>query len=192
VASAIARLDAYRAERGRPGLCCFALDTELLGHWWYEGMHWLRFVIDEARLQGLALATLPDALDRHEPVVGRPLAESTWGRPKNLSTWDSPQLADIAWTARGAELRTVAAAAGARAGDPALERAARELLALQSSDWAFQLTHDMAGDYPLRRVAQHHGALVGALDALRDSRPVDDPHVRNLAPELDVSPLSGI
>ena len=33
----IERLDAYAAERGRPGLLCCALDTELLGHWWYEG-----------------------------------------------------------------------------------------------------------------------------------------------------------
>jgi 1,4-alpha-glucan branching enzyme len=192
VRRAIARLDAYRAERGRPGLCCFALDTELLGHWWYEGMHWLRFVIDEARLQGLALATLPDALERHEAVAGRPLADSTWGRPKDLTTWDSPRVADIAWAARAAELQTVAAAAGARAGDPALERAARELLALQSSDWAFQLTYDMAGDYPLRRVEQHRAELAGSLAALRDSRPVDDPQLRNLAPELDVSPLFGI
>src|SRR4051812_14178540 len=192
VQTAIARLDAYRADRGRPGLACFALDTELLGHWWYEGMHWLRFVIDEARLQGLALATLPEALERHEAVSERPLAESTWGRPKDLTTWDSPRVAEVAWAARGAELQTVAAAAGARAGDPALERAARELLALQASDWAFQLTHDVAGDYPMRRVEQHHAELVGALDALRDSRPVDDPHLRNLAPELDVSPLFGI
>jgi 1,4-alpha-glucan branching enzyme len=192
VRRAIARLDAYRDERGRPGLCCFALDTELLGHWWYEGMHWLRFVIDEARLQGLALATLPEALDRHEAVAGRALAESTWGRPKDLTTWDSPPVAEIAWSARGAELQTVAAAAGAHAGDPALERAARELLALQSSDWAFQLTYDMAGDYPLRRVEQHRAELAGALAALRDSRPVDDPQLRNLAPELDVSPLFGI
>jgi 1,4-alpha-glucan branching enzyme len=191
VRRAIARLDAYREERGRPGLCCFALDTELLGHWWYEGMHWLRFVIDEARLQGLALATLPEALERHE-AVPRPLADSTWGRPKDLTTWDSPRVAEIAWAARGAELQTVAAAAGAPAGDPALERAARELLALQSSDWAFQLTYDMAGDYPLRRVEQHRAELAGALAALRDSRPVDDPQLRNLAPELDVSPLFGI
>jgi 1,4-alpha-glucan branching enzyme len=191
VGRAIARLDAYRAERGRPGLACFALDTELLGHWWYEGMHWLRFVVDEARLQGLALATLPDALERHEPV-SRPLVESTWGRPKDLSTWDSPRVADFAFAARDAELRTVAAAAGAKVGDRALERAARELLALQSSDWAFQVTHEMAGDYPERRVEQHREELAGALDALADSRPVDDPRLRNLAPTLDVSPLFGI
>jgi 1,4-alpha-glucan branching enzyme len=187
----IARLDAYRAERGRPGLCCFALDTELLGHWWYEGMHWLRFVIDEAHLQGLDLATLPDALERHEPVA-RGLEASTWGRPKDLSTWDRPQVADIAFAQRGAELRTVAAAGRARSGDPALEHAARELLAVQASDWAFQVTYDLAGDYPRRRVSGHVEALDAALAALTDSRSVPEPAVRNLAPELDLAPLFGI
>jgi 1,4-alpha-glucan branching enzyme len=191
VQRAIARLDAYREDRARPGLACFALDTELLGHWWYEGMHWLRFVIDEARLQGLALATLPDALERFEPVT-RPLLDSSWGGPKDLTTWDSPRVADIAFAARGAELRTVAAAAGARAGDPALELAARELLALQSSDWAFQVTHELAADYPLRRVEEHRAGLDAALAALKDSGPVDDARLRNLAPALDVSPLFGI
>jgi 1,4-alpha-glucan branching enzyme len=191
VDKAIARLDAYRAERGRPGLICFALDTELLGHWWYEGMHWLRFVLDEARLRGLALATLPEALERHEPSR-REIEPSTWGRPKDLSTWDSPGVADVAFAQRGAELRTVAASRNARAGDPALERAARELLALQASDWAFQLTYDLADDYPRRRVAGHVAALDEALAALTDSRPVPEPGVRNLAPQLDVSPLFGI
>ena len=191
VQRAIARLDRYREERGRPGLACFALDTELLGHWWYEGMYWLRFVVDEARLQGLALATLPEALERHEPVE-RPLAESTWGQPKDLTTWDSPKVADVAFAARGAELRTVAAAAGVPTSHPALQRAARELLALQSSDWAFQVTHDLAADYPLRRVEEHTNRLDAALAALADSRAVDDARLRNLAPALDVSPLHGI
>jgi 1,4-alpha-glucan branching enzyme len=124
--------------------------------------------------------------------VRRELADSTWGRAKDLTTWDSPRVADIAFAARGAELRTVAAAAGARVGDPALERAARELLALQSSDWAFQVTHDLAADYPLRRVEAHRAELDTALAALADSRPVEDARLRNLAPTLDVSPLSGI
>src|SRR5918999_1076763 len=87
VARAVARLDAYRAERGRPGLVCCALDAELLGHWWYEGVDWLRFVLEEAPAQGLALATLPGALERRDPVR-RPLALSTWGDPKDLTTWD--------------------------------------------------------------------------------------------------------
>jgi 1,4-alpha-glucan branching enzyme len=187
----IARLDTYRAERGKPGLCCFALDTELLGHWWYEGMHWLRCVIDEARLRGLDLATLPEALERHEPVR-REIAPSTWGRPKDLSTWDHPRVADIAFAQRGAELRTIAAAGRARTGDPALEHAARELLALQASDWAFQVTYDLAGDYPRKRVQAHAEAVDAALAALTDSRPAPEAAVRNIAPELDLAPLFGI
>jgi 1,4-alpha-glucan branching enzyme len=187
----IARLDTYRAERGKPGLCCFALDTELLGHWWYEGVHWLRCVIDEARLRGLDLVTLPEALERHEPHV-RPIEPSTWGRPKDLSTWDHPRVADIAFAQRGAELRTIAAAGRARTGDPALEHAARELLALQASDWAFQVTYELAGDYPRQRVRGHAEALDAALAALTDSRPAPEAAVRNLAPELDLAPLFGI
>ena len=39
------RLERHRAERGRRGLCVFAIDTELLGHWWAEGPIWLREVL---------------------------------------------------------------------------------------------------------------------------------------------------
>jgi 1,4-alpha-glucan branching enzyme len=188
VSRVAARLDAYRAERGRPGLLCCALDTELLGHWWYEGIAWLRFVLDEARLQGVPLATIPDALERIHPVE-RPIADSTWGQDKDLSTWDSPRVADISFAARRAELETVATAAATRARGPALDRAVRELLALQASDWAFQITHDLAADYPLERVHGHSRELDAALEALKDSGSVADAAVRNLAPEVDLTPL---
>lgn len=186
------RLDAYRAERGRPGVLTCAIDTELLGHWWYEGATWLREVIAEAERRDVPLARASDALTAAEPVE-RELSASTWGRPKDMSTWDSPLVADFAWTARNAELKTLrqfAAANGNGNGHgPAFERAARELLALQASDWAFQVTHDLAGDYPSRRVAGHAEALDAALAALTDSAPVPEPTVRNLAPGLDLSPL---
>ena len=34
---------------------CCALDTELLGHWWYEGPAWLAALLEEAPRQGLEL-----------------------------------------------------------------------------------------------------------------------------------------
>ena len=182
----IARLDDYAAERGRPGLVCCALDTELLGHWWYEGPVWLESVLGRAEAAGLELATLPAGLERVEPVE-RELAASTWGTPKDLSTWDSARVADVAFAARGAELATVAAAARVGRG-PAIERAARELFALQSSDWAFLLTRDLAADYPLERVRGHEDALRAALRAL-DSGPLPDPELRSLSPQLDLAPL---
>jgi 1,4-alpha-glucan branching enzyme len=67
-----------------------------------------------------------------------------------------------------------------------LERAARELLALQSSDWAFQLARRQAGDYPLERARGHSAALDAAL---AESDSVPDPAVRALQPQLDLSPL---
>ena len=97
-------------------------------------------------------------------------------------------MAEIAFTARKAELQTVAAAAAA-GHTPALERAARELMALQSSDWAFQVTHELADDYPFRRVRGHARELDAALEAVKDSAPVPEAKLRNLAPELDLSPL---
>jgi 1,4-alpha-glucan branching enzyme len=193
------RLDAYRSDRGRPGVITCAIDTELLGHWWYEGLDWLRAVLDEADRQDVPLMRASDAIAAVDPVE-RELSASTWGRPKDMTTWDSPRVADFAWTARAAELRTVREFAAAAAANPeewtgpnghgpAFERAARELLALQASDWAFQVTHELAGDYPSRRVAGHAEGLDAALGALTDSAPVPEPSVRNLAPKLDLSPL---
>jgi 1,4-alpha-glucan branching enzyme len=178
------RLDAYAAERDRPGLVCCALDTELLGHWWYEGPAWLRAVIEETEVAGLELRTVSDALGQCEPVE-RTLQKSSWGTPKTFATWDSPAVAEITFAQRRGELEVVAAAS--RLGrSPRLERAARELLALQSSDWAFQVTRDQAGSYPLERLAGHAAALHAALAA---DGPDPDPRVRNLQPQLDLSPL---
>ena len=186
VTRVMARLEEFAAERGRPGLVCCALDTELLGHWWYEGPMWLEAMLERAAAAGLDLITLPGGLEGVEPVE-RELAAGTWGSPKDLSTWDSALVAEVAFAARGGELDTVAAAATAGR-TPALARATRELLALQSSDWAFLLTRDLAGDYPLRRAREHATGLQEALGAL-DSAPQPDPELRSLAPELDLAPL---
>ncbi|MGB9183160.1 MAG: hypothetical protein WCB67_03775, partial [Solirubrobacteraceae bacterium] len=50
------------------GLCVCALDTELLGHWWYEGVDWLAAVIAAAERHRLALTTLDAGLERHTPA----------------------------------------------------------------------------------------------------------------------------
>ncbi len=172
------------------GLLCCALDTELLGHWWYEGQHWLAAVLEEARRTGLALVTVSEGLERVEPQRA-PLTASTWGRGKNLSTWDSPRVRDLAVAARRAELRTVAAAARTTEPRVALERAARELLAMQSSDWAFMVTRDLAGDYPCKRMEHHGRELEAALASLGGGgAPEPEPELRSLAPDLDLAALT--
>ena len=149
LAAAAARLREYGAAQGRRGLLVFAIDTELLGHWWSEGAIWLAEVLAGAEAAGVRLLTVPEALAEHEPVR-RPLHASTWGEEKDLSTWDSPAVADLAWGARRLELRVLRALSGGLRGDGA-KRAARELLAAQSSDWAFLDKRGQAGDYAFHR-----------------------------------------
>jgi 1,4-alpha-glucan branching enzyme len=171
------------------GLLCCALDTELLGHWWYEGLAWLEAVFVEAEAEGVRLVTVSEGIELVEPVR-HALAPSTWGHAKDFTTWDAPAVAQLAFDTRAAELRTVAAVAQHGVPHAALERAARELLAMQASDWSFMVTRDLAGDYPLERMRIHGAALDAALAALTDSAAAPDPSLGGLAPHLDPSPLT--
>jgi 1,4-alpha-glucan branching enzyme len=158
------------------GVCVCAFDTELLGHWWYEGPAWLRGVVEESTRQGLTLTTLDHALARHEPAPAPAvLPETTWGLGGDLCTWSAPAVADLAWRARTAELRVIGA------GGRAPERAVRELLALQASDWAFLASRQLAGEYPRERIRGHADALELALSGGEGGL---DARLRNLAPDL--------
>jgi 1,4-alpha-glucan branching enzyme len=98
---------------------------------------------------------------------------SSWGEGGDLRTWSAPPVADLAWQARTAELGALAL------GRRPTDRALRELMALQASDWAFQITRDLAGEYPRQRAAAHAEAFRMAL-ADRHA----PPQLRSLAPEL--------
>jgi 1,4-alpha-glucan branching enzyme len=145
------------------GLIVFAVDTELLGHWWYEGVTWLRAVVEECARQGLALLPLDDALAREEPVEREQRAEqwgaSSWGEDRDLSTWSASGAAEMAFQARAAELALL------RAGRAAGGAAVRELLALQASDWAFMASRGLAVPYAQARFDGHREALADALEA---------------------------
>ncbi len=159
---------------GAPGLVVCALDTELLGHWWFEGITWLRSVLEEAALQGLELVTLDRARERFEAVqhADQPgWGASSWGQDGDLSTWSGPAVLELAVATRRAELELLAS--GRRAGPAAI----RELLALQSSDWAFMVSRKIAAPYALERFGGHLAALRRALEE---------------GPQADVGPLRNL
>jgi 1,4-alpha-glucan branching enzyme len=184
-AAAAERLERFRRERDRTGLIVFAIDTELLGHWWWEGPAWLEAVIAAAPSEGIELVTLSEALRRHEPEP-RELHRASWGEAKDLSTWDSPEVADLTWAPRRLELRLLRAL-GEGLDAAAAARAARELLAVQASDWAFLDRRRQAGDYPYQRATDHARLLLESIDSARRATP--DPRLRNLAPDLVLNPL---
>jgi 1,4-alpha-glucan branching enzyme len=185
------------------GLVVCALDTELLGHWWYEGIAWLGGVVEECARQGLELVRLDDGLDRVEPVavqrssVQDSSAEdssaedpsqaadaarrvSTWGKDGDLSTWSGPVVAEMAFAVRAAELHTVAS--GVLAGAAAV----RELLALQASDWPFMVSREIAVPYARERFQSHRLELERALAA---GPLAEVAGLRNLAAHADPTAL---
>jgi 1,4-alpha-glucan branching enzyme len=164
------------------GLVVCALDTELLGHWWYEGITWLRAVVEECARQGLELVRLDDALERCQwpSASAEPERDawqaSTWGEHGDLSTWSGPAAAEMAFAVRAAELEVVAS--GARAGAAAV----RELLALQASDWPFMVSREIAAPYAHERFDAHRQALARALAA---GEHADVAGLRNLAADAE-------
>jgi 1,4-alpha-glucan branching enzyme len=201
VARTRARLRDANASPGRDaplpggGLAVCALDTELLGHWWYEGPLWLAAVVEECSRQDLELVRLDDALERCEwpSLAGARRAgascsdpagdgglsswpQSSWGQNGDLSTWSGPAVADMAFAMRSAELEVVARSE--RAGIAAV----RELLALQASDWPFMVSRGIAVPYARERFSAHRDALARALET---GRQADDAAVRNLAVDAD-------
>jgi 1,4-alpha-glucan branching enzyme len=178
------------------GLAVCALDTELLGHWWYEGTAWLGAVVEECERQGLELIRLDDALARIEPAPAGVLRDehalvadmtarasgyddpdrpTSWGANGDLSTWSAPVVAEVAFELRRAELETMAVR-------PHASRAAlRQLLALQSSDWAFMLARELAGPYARERLAGHEAALNAALSHAEGAGAPDESGTRNIA-----------
>jgi 1,4-alpha-glucan branching enzyme len=86
----------------------------------------------------------------------------------------------MAFAARAAELALVAA--GTRAG----AAAARELLALQASDWPFMVSRGQAVPYARARFDGHRDALARAL---REGPQSDPAGLRNLAVDAEVASL---
>jgi 1,4-alpha-glucan branching enzyme len=122
-------------------------------------VHWLRAVVEECSRQGLALVRLDEAAALRDPapVENSDWPASSWGKDGDLCTWSGLAVADIAFATRAAELATLAA--GRNAGPAAL----RELLALQSSDWAFMISRELAVPYARERFEGHRRRLESAL-----------------------------
>ncbi len=163
------------------GLSVLAFDSELFGHHWHEGPVFLEAFVEACEARGVPLLPLDDALAGAEsaPWPAGLDEPTSWGQPPTLWTWSGPRAADIAWAQRAAELRALAA------GPEVTERAVRELLALQASDWAFLETRELAGPYARERFEGHLGNFHEALRTLVSAPSA----VRGLAPHLRIAPL---
>ncbi len=150
----------FYQETGKFGIIAAAYDTELFGHWWFEGIDWLKQTLRHlSQSEFVELTTAAEFIRKHPPEDVLALPESSWGLGGNHFTW---QNADTGWMwpiIHSAELRMEKLVAMYPKADGVmrdiLNQAARELLLLQSSDWPFLISTGQASVYAERRFLEH-------------------------------------
>ena len=150
----------YHRESGRIGVISSAYDTELFGHWWFEGVDWLKHVLRGlASSETVALTTASRFVTEHEPTQVMALPESSWGAGGGHFTWLNDDTKWVWEPIHAAERRMeelVARFPTAEGQQLAmLNQTARELLLLQSSDWPFLITTGQAKEYASERFVSH-------------------------------------
>lgn len=151
----------YRAT-GREGVLVAPFDTELFGHWWFEGPRWLYYVLKWIHASPeVQLKSCGEYLEAHAPMQVINLPEGSWGEGGYHWIWLNDW---TAWTWRliyeAEDRMTSIASRWAGLEDPGFQRIAhqmaRELLLLESSDWQFLISTWSARDYAEHRAAEHY------------------------------------
>ena len=162
---------------GRPAHVIAAFDTELFGHWWYEGPSWLERVLTALPEAGVRVGTLGDALSSGLIGTAVDLPASSWGSGKDWQVWSGPKVADLVQlnaevveTALSTVDKALAQTDTAPTRDPVADQILRETLLTVSSDWPFMVSKDSAADYARYRAQLHAHATREICDALASGR----------------------
>ena len=143
-------------------IVCAPFDTELFGHWWFEGPRWmykmLKWTDQDPEIKLMTGSEYLDQVETHRMVS---LPEGSWGEGGFHHIWFNE---DTEWSWEliyPAEKRMVEAARKwVSHPDPkvqeVLKQLARELLLLESSDWQFLISTFSARDYAEKRLVEHH------------------------------------
>ncbi len=165
LAKRVAQVEALAASMPVAPIVVAPYDTELFGHWWFEGPVFLEALfrkLAHAHAAGddtLAATTLGGYLAANPVVVRATPSASSWGAGGYGRVWVGDDAASL-WRHVHHASRYVEwlvaryRDAGGERGR-ALDMAIRQLLLLQSSDWAFILTTGTVRDYALARVRAH-------------------------------------
>jgi 1,4-alpha-glucan branching enzyme len=157
-----ATLKEHFDKTGKPGALTAPYDTELFGHWWFEGPRFLKKVFQKLNNSKLVKpATASESIENLTPTTVVSLPEGSWGEGGYHYIWLNK---DTEWTWRHIypdefKMRELAKKFHNLNDEKLifmLKQLARELVLLQSSDWQFLISTISARDYAEMRVSLHH------------------------------------
>jgi 1,4-alpha-glucan branching enzyme len=141
---------------------CLPFDTELFGHWWFEGPLFLEEVLRGLHHSPIVhTATACEQVDRVKPRLEIGLPESSWGKNGTHEVWMNP---DTQWTWEKEYALERRMTMLFDKHPPALwsvderrigTQAMREFLLVQASDWQFLISTFAAKEYATMRFHNH-------------------------------------
>jgi len=150
-------------------------DTELFGHWWFEGPEWLYRVIKKLAAGPIKPMTAGGCIDRLPPETIISLPEGSWGEGGFHWIWLND---DTSWVwkkiYRIEEEAAVLTPRLARLDRRILKQFFREKFLLESSDWPFLISTWSARDYAENRAAEHFERALTLAEWLEEGRVLTD------------------
>lgn len=144
-----------------PPILVAPYDAELFGHWWYEGPAFIEYLIRKVAFdqREIELISPVDFLDRHPIRQLQNPNPSTWGSEGHNLVWLNGGNSWLYRHQHRAEQQYEELSHRFKFGNDVVQRILqqlkRELLLLQSSDWAFILTTGTTVPYATRRFREH-------------------------------------
>ena len=148
----------YKGMSDRVGTLVAMYDTELFGHWWFEGPEFLFEVARAmAKEPDMEMLSGGDVLDNEPPRHSIHLPEGSWGEGGYHYIWLN---AENSWTWEKLypcqrKMRQMAREYAGGPADEIVKQAARELLLAEASDWQFLISTFAARDYAEVRFEDH-------------------------------------
>lgn len=175
------QLTNFHKRHNAPGVLSALYDTELFGHWWFEGPQFLKMVWRKfSRSEAVGLATAGQAFELCPPTECISIPEGSWGEGGHHYIWLNKE---TVWTwekiyeAEKKYVELLQASAPNSDLPRVLAQLGRELLLLESSDWQFLISTFAARDYAEMRFAEHwekFNRLVEMAQNIMSGRKLDD------------------
>jgi len=152
----------YKYSLGKEGTLCLPFDTELFGHWWFEGPIFIKALMEGLHYSQQAQAvTASEQIQHIKPHEVMRIPEGSWGEAGNHNVWmnDSTQWTWVQLYDVEVKFDVLLQRHPVATMDSMMRRIAtqalREMLLLQASDWQFLITTWSARDYAERRFLFH-------------------------------------
>ncbi len=144
------------------GIIIAPFDFELFGHWFAEGINWLKLVMERINKQdNIEMITISEYISQYKDKFSIiKMRESSWGEGGDFRVWKNPDHGWI-WPYINGSIRAFEEILEKNPTPDEwqlriLKQMARELLLMEGSDWPFLLYTEQAKEYANQRFHHHH------------------------------------